>query len=246
MSAGYDSPSPLDAGALSELVTEHAELVRRIAYHLLARLPSHVEIDDLIQAGMLGLLSAAENFSASKGANFATYAGIRIRGAMLDETRKMSHTPRSTFRNSKQISEAIQGIERETGRDARDSEIAERLGVSMDEFHRMLESAASTKMLSLDELTSERQDGPGLVSDDEAGPLEVLEAEEFRRDVVAAIERLPEREQLVLSLYYEQELNLREIGEVLGVGESRVCQIHAQAVLRIRARVGEWLGDDER
>jgi RNA polymerase sigma factor for flagellar operon FliA len=244
MSASYENAPSTDVVELEKLVTEHAELVRRIAYHLLARMPSHIDVDDMIQAGMIGLLSAAENFSAAKGANFATYAGIRIRGAMLDEARKMSHTPRSTFRNARQISVAIQDIERETGRDARDTEIAAKLNVDMDELHRMLESAASTRMLSLDELAGETGEVPQLSAEDEGGPLEALEQEQFQRDMVAAIEKLPQREQLVLSLYYEQELNLREIGEILGVGESRVCQIHAQAVLRVRARLGAWLDND--
>jgi RNA polymerase sigma factor for flagellar operon FliA len=241
MSAGYGNPSTIDPTALTELVTEHAELVRRIAYHLLARMPSHIDVDDMIQAGMLGLLSAAENFSPDKGANFATYAGIRIRGAMIDEARKMSQTPRSTFRKAKQIAGAIQEIESETGRDARDTEIAAKLGVEMDELHRMLESAASARMLSLEEIMGEGSDGALLADEDEDAPMAAIQDEQFRRDMAAAIEKLPEREQLVLSLYYEQELNLREIGEVLGVGESRVCQIHAQAVLRIRARLSDWL-----
>ena len=244
MSATYETSAGHDTEALHALVTEHAELVRRIAYHLLARMPSHIDIEDLIQAGMLGLLNAAENYSASKGANFVTYAGIRIRGAMLDEARKMSHSPRSTFRNAKQISRAIQELERETGADARDADIARKLGVGMDELHKMLESAASTRMLSLDELVGEKQDGIAVAGESVDEPLATLEDEQFRDAVVAAIESLPERERLVLSLYYEQELNLREIGDVLGVGESRVCQIHAQAVLRIRARLGDWLASE--
>lgn len=244
MSASHETPSALGTDVLSALVAEYSELVRRIAYHVLARTPPHVEADDLIQAGMIGILNAAEDFSASKGASFATYAGIRIRGAMLDQTRKANHAPRSTFRNAKQISEAVQTIERETSRDARNSEVAATLGVSMKEFHRMRESAAAARMLSLDEFTADTPDGAGLVEAEEAGPLQSLEQEQFRGAVTAAIERLPEREQLVLSLYYEQELNLREIGEVLGVGESRVCQIHAQAVLRVRARLTDWLECD--
>jgi RNA polymerase sigma factor for flagellar operon FliA len=244
MSASYETSVGLDAEALHELVTEHVELVRRIAYHLLARMPSHIDIDDLIQAGMIGLLNAAENFSASKGANFATYAGIRIRGAMLDEARKMSHSPRSTYRNAKKISQAIQQIEKETGADARDADIAKKLGVGMDELHKMLESAASTRMLSLDELANQKPDAVALAGAADDEPMAALQQEQFRDAVVAAVETLPEREQLVLSLYYEQELNLREIGEVLGVGESRVCQIHSQAVLRIRARLGDWLEND--
>lgn len=244
MTTACDSSTALKTHGTADIVTAHAELVRRIAFYLLAKMPPQVDVDDLIQAGMIGLLHAIENYSATKGTNFTTYAGIRIRGAILDEARKMSHTPRSTFRTAKQISAAIRSIEKETARDARDAEIAEKLGVSMDRFHRMLENAALSKMLSIEELAGSRQDGLGLVAGAEASPVEVLEEEQFRSDLVAAIENLPEREQLVLSLYYEQELNLREIGEVLGVGESRVCQIHAQAVLRLRARLSDWLKAD--
>lgn len=240
MSASYDTVS-VEGQTADELVLAHGELVKRIAYHVVGKMPPHVEVDDLIQAGMIGLLNAAQNFSSDKGANFETYAWIRIRGAMLDEARKSNWTPRSTFKNAKQVSEAIRDIENETGRDAKPADVAERLQIGLDEYHRILENAASTRLLSFDQLAGDPERPGALPESPEEGPLEALAQSQFRDSLVKAIEGLPEREQLVLSLYYRDELNLREIGEVLGVSESRVCQIHGQAVVRIRARIDEWL-----
>src|SRR5574337_134805 len=208
-----------------ELVRRHAPLVRRIAYHLMGRLPASVDVNDLIQAGMLGLLEAARNFATDRGASFETFAGIRVRGAMLDELRRADWTPRSVHRKSREVAEVIRQIEAETGADAEDVEIMRRLGLSADEYHQVLADAACARLLSL---TATDDDGEGTV-------LEVAALAE-------AIASLSEREQLVMSLYYEQELNLREIGAVLGVTESRVCQIHGQAVVRLRARLTGWRG----
>ena len=227
-----------------ELVLKHGELVKRIAYHVISRLPSHIEVDDLIQAGMIGLLNAAQNFTPTKGANFETYAGIRIRGAMLDEARRSNWTPRSTFRNAKQVSQAIRDIEGRTGRDARAPEIAESLGVSLEEYHRMVESAASSRLLSYEQLADDPERAALLPDAPEDGPETLLAEDQFREALGHALAGLPERERLVLSLYYDEELNLREIGEVLEVSESRVCQIHGQAVLRIRARLGSWFSGE--
>jgi RNA polymerase sigma factor for flagellar operon FliA len=227
---------------IDELVLKHGELVKRIAYHVISRLPSHIDVDDLIQAGMIGLLNAAQNFTPTKGANFETYAGIRIRGAMLDEARRSNWTPRSTFRHAKDVSRAMREIEGRTGRDARPTEIAAALGVSIEEYHRMVESAASSRLLSYEQLADDPERCAMLPEAPADGPDSMLEEDEFREALAHAIAGLPERERLVLSLYYDDELNLREIGEVLEVSESRVCQIHGQAVLRIRARLGDWFG----
>ena len=239
MSATYEVAGTGDLSP-DRVVLEHAELVKRIAYHLVSKMPPHVEVDDLIQAGMIGLLSAAQNFSADKGANFETYAGIRIRGAMLDEARKANWTPRSTFKNAKQVAEAIRLIENRTGRDAKATDVAESLGVSIEEYHRMLESAASSRLMSFEQLAQDPERSRLLPESPDEGPEDALEDDQFRDALAEAIETLPEREQLVLSLYYDEELNLREIGEVLDVSESRVCQIHGQAVLRIRSRLKRW------
>jgi len=243
MNATYEI---VGSGDLSpdRVVLEHAELVKRIAYHLVSKMPPHVEVDDLIQAGMIGLLNAAQNFSADKGANFETYAGIRIRGAMLDEARKANWTPRSTFKNAKQVAEAIRLIENRTGNDAKAADVAEALGVSIEEYHRMLESAASSRLMSFEQLAQDPERSRLLPESPDDGPEDALEEDQFRDALAEAIETLPEREQLVLSLYYDEELNLREIGEVLDVSESRVCQIHGQAVLRIRSRLKRWFEED--
>jgi RNA polymerase sigma factor for flagellar operon FliA len=246
MTPGYKIATATAAGLPppDELVLRHGELVKRIAYHVVSRLPSHIEVDDLIQAGMIGLLNAAQNFEPTKGANFETYAGIRIRGAMLDEARRSNWTPRSTFRNAKQVSLAIRSIENRTGRDAKGPEIAGALGVGLDEYHRMVESAASSRVLSYEQLAGDPERASMLPDAPEDGPEAVLEDDQFRDAMATAIAALPERERLVLSLYYDQELNLREIGEILEVSESRVCQIHGQAVLRVRARLDKWFNDE--
>jgi RNA polymerase sigma factor for flagellar operon FliA len=243
MTASYEAVAHSDM-SLDELVVKHADLVKRIAYHLVSRMPPRIEVDDLIQAGMIGLLSAAQNFSPSKGANFETYAGIRIRGAMLDEARKANWTPRSTVRNAKEVAQATREVEARTGRDARAAEVAEHLGIELDEYYRILESAASGRLLSFDQLVSDPERVALLPESSEEVPDHVLEDDQFREALAKAIGSLPEREQLVLSLYYDEELNLREIGEVLEVSESRVCQIHGQAVVRIRARLASWFGAD--
>ena len=144
MTAAYDVAASMPLPPVEELVLKHGELVKRIAYHVVSRLPANIEVDDLIQAGMIGLMNAAQNFMPTKGANFETYAGIRIRGAMLDEARKSNWTPRSTFKHAKQVSQAIRSIENRTGRDARSPEIADALGVSLEDYHRMVESAVSS------------------------------------------------------------------------------------------------------
>ncbi|MGH8447005.1 MAG: RNA polymerase sigma factor FliA [Solimonas sp.] len=238
MSKAPPSPQP---GASDEaaLVRNHADLVKRIAHHLAARLPSSVDVDDLIQAGVIGLIEAARHYDGSRGASFETYAGIRIRGAMLDELRQTDWAPRSVHRREREVAEAIREIEQAHGREARDYEIAERLQIGLGDFHAIVQDAARCQVLSLDdggEDGDETVDAP----DPSDGPLQHLQHDEFQRELVQAITELPERERLVLSLYYERELNLREIGAVLKVSESRVCQIHGQALLRLRARLKLW------
>jgi len=244
MTPGYKTAVAAGLPPVDELVIRHGELVKRIAYHVVSRLPAHIEVDDLIQAGMIGLLNAAQNFTPTKGANFETYAGIRIRGAMLDEARRSNWTPRSTFRNAKQVSLAIRSIENRTGRDAKGQEIAETLGVSIEEYHRMVESAASSRILSYEQLAGDPERASMLPDAPEDGPETMLEEDQFREALAEAISSLPERERLVLSLYYDRELNLREIGAILEVSESRVCQIHGQAVLRVRSRLDNWFKEE--
>ncbi len=231
------------AEGLDETLTRHAGLVKRIAYHLISRLPQSVQVDDLIQAGMIGLLEAARHYDASQGASFETYAGIRIRGAMLDEMRKNDWAPRSVHRRAREVAQAIHELENRHGRDARDSEVAEALGIPLEEYHHILQDASTCRLFSLDDVGA---DEPGLVEDlpsDIPDPQQGMQAEDFRRSLTQAIDSLPERERLVLALYYDEELNLKEIGAVLGVSESRVSQIHSQAVLRLKARMHDWNSD---
>lgn len=234
----------LQRQSADELVKTHAPLVRRIAYHLMGRLPPSVDVGDLIQAGMIGLLEAARNYATDRSASFETYAGIRIRGAMLDELRRTDWTPRSVHRKAREVADVVRQIEIETGADADDAEVMKRLGMTADEYHQVLADAASARLLSL----TAPDDGDGSAAMDVAdanslGPEEGLEQTGLRQALIDAITTLPEREQLVMSLYYEQELNLKEIGAVLGVTESRVCQIHGQAIIRLRARMTDWRDD---
>jgi RNA polymerase sigma factor FliA len=224
----------------SALLEQHTVLVKRIAYHLLARLPASVQVEDLIQSGMIGLFEAASNFDNTKGASFETFAGIRIRGAMLDEIRKGDWTPRSVHKNSRMISEAIKTLEGELGRDVSDLEVAEKLDISLNEYHHILSEVSTGKIIGIEDLG---------VSDDVVtydqdfqvdDPYQSIEQIVFKKKLSECISTLPEREALVLSLYYDEELNLREVGQVLDVSESRVSQIHSQAMHRLKARMQAW------
>jgi RNA polymerase sigma factor for flagellar operon FliA len=241
--SGVAMYTSVQSGGTDQQVMQHAPLVKRIAYHLLNRLPDSIQVDDLIQAGMLGLLEAIKNFDASQGASFETYAGIRIRGSMLDEVRRSDWTPRSVHKKSRMVTEAIKTIEAQTGSAARDVEVAKYLGVSLDEYNLILQDSHSCRIFSVEELaeTGEHYFEESHPADEE--PDASLNREDFQQALAKAILALPERERLVISLYYDDELNLREIGEVLNVSESRVSQISTQAVLRLRSRLAGWLND---
>jgi len=231
----------VQTGNMDDMVTQHAPLVKRIAHHLLMRMPSSVQLDDLIQSGMIGLLEAARKYDVSKGASFETYAGIRIRGAMLDEIRRGDWAPRSVHRKSREVAEAVKKVESRTGTDARDHEVAEELGIDLDTYYTILQDSSGSRLFSFDDLTGGGDDSiMESASAQVSGPSDDLQEDSFRDHLADAIEDLPEREKLVLALYYDEELNLKEIGEVLGVSESRVSQIHSQAALRLRARLKEW------
>lgn len=223
-------------------VEEYGYLVKRIAHHIMARMPSSVQVEDLIQSGMIGLLEATQKYDSSKGASFETYAGIRIRGAIVDEMRRGDWAPRSVHKNNRRVNEAISEIESRTGRDARDEEVAAALGVNIDEYHVIIKDCASSRLFSLEEsLQGDDAHSESQLADPNASEPGAEVAQDVMRSALASeIDRLPEREKLVLSLYYEQELNLKEIGEVLEVSESRVSQIHSQAAARLRARLKDW------
>ena len=226
----------------SKLVAQMAPLVKRIAYHFMARLPASVHVDDLIQAGLLGLLDAAKNFDDTQGAQFETYAIQRIRGSILDELRQADWLPRNVRKNLRRIEATINMLEQRFGRPPKEQELADELGVALDEYQHMLLESRGYQLLHYEDL-QESEDSDFFdvfVAQNQVGPLDVLEDQRFRRALVQAIGVLPEREKIVMGLYYEQEMNLKEIGEVLGVSESRVCQLHSQAVARLRSRLRSY------
>ncbi|NBU58661.1 MAG: RNA polymerase sigma factor FliA [Betaproteobacteria bacterium] len=230
------------ATATERLVIEHAPLVKRIAYHFMTRLPSSVQVDDLIQVGLIGLMDAAENFDDGQGAQFETYAVQRIRGAMLDELRQADWLPRSVRRNMRQIETANSRLEQSLGRPPTERELADSLEITLDEYQQQLSDGRGAQLLYYEDFhdADDAHFLDGYAADDQLSPAAVLEDARFREHLVVAIEHLPDREKLIMGLYYEQELNLKEIGEVLGVSESRVCQLHSQAVARLRSRLRGW------
>ena len=229
----------------SEVVKQHAQLVKRIAQHLLGKLPPCVQLEDLIQAGMIGLLEAAKNYDVTKGASFETYAGIRIRGSMLDEIRKGDWAPRSVHRNTRRVAQAIREIENQHGRDARDHEVARNLNLSLQEYHQLIQETNGSRMFAYYDVGINEESVSEGIETSTSGPLDRLQKDDFKRSLAKGIEGLPERERLVLVLYYDEELNLRQVGEILGVSESRVSQIHSQAMLRLQVRLKEWCVKDE-
>ena len=230
----YDAKGNPDKG---HLVETYALLVKRIAYQLMSRLPASVDVDDLIQNGMIGLLDAIGRYEDGLGAQFETYAVQRVRGAMLDGLRENDWLPRSLRRDMRRIESAIHSLEQQNGRQPSEIELAESLGVSLAECQHMLQEARGHQLVYLEDVTRDEDDDylERHMVHHEADPLGMLEDADMRRRLVGAIELLPEREKLVMALYYDEELNLREIGEVLGVTESRICQLHSQAVARLRA-----------
>lgn len=227
----------------SDFARQYAPLVRRIAHQIIARLPANVELDDLIQAGMMGLMDALQKFAAEHGTQFEVYASSRIRGAMLDELRAADWLPRSARRGQREIENAIHRLEQRLKRAPVEAEIAQELQISLPDYHERLGEARGAQLIHFDDIGA-REDGEDYLerhlSSEGRGPDDVLRDKRFNAALVAAIAELPEREQLLMSMYYEQDLNLREIGVVMGVTESRVCQLHSQAVARLRAKLKNW------
>lgn len=232
----YDAKGKLDR---TDLVETYAPLVKRIAFQLMSRLPASVDVDDLIQNGMIGLLDAIGRFEDGMGAQFETYAAQRIRGAMLDGLRENDWLPRSLRRDMRRIEAALHKLEQSNGRPPSETELAESLGVSLAEYQHMLHEARGHQLVYLEDFSYDEDDNylDRHFANPEADPLRLFEDADMRRRLVESIDLLPEREKLVMALYYDEELNLREIGEVLGVTESRVCQLHSQAVARLRVSV---------
>jgi RNA polymerase sigma factor FliA len=224
-------------------ITQYAPLVKRMAHQMLAKLPANIELDDMIQAGMIGLMDAVERFEDDHGTKFETYANQRIRGAMLDELRAGDWLPRSVRRSQRMIEGAISKLEHRNGRAPQETEIARELNMGLGEYQELLGEAKGAQLFYYEEDSDSDEGGDFLdrnVSDNESNPSEMLEDKRFKGALVASIEQLPEREKMLMGLYYEQDLNMREIAAVMGVTESRVCQLHSQAVARLRGKLSDW------
>jgi RNA polymerase sigma factor for flagellar operon FliA len=232
----YTAEGVIDKNSLWQ---RYVPLVRHEALRLQVRLPASVELDDLLQAGGIGLLNAVERYDALQGTAFTTYAVQRIRGAMLDELRSRDWAPRSVRRNAREVSYAMQQTEQQLGRPPSESEIAQTLAIPLEEYRQILLDTNNSQLFSYDEWREEHGDSAQALMEghEESNPLHHLLAGNLRQRVMDAIDALPEREKMVLTLYYQEELNLKEIGAVLNVGESRVSQLHSQAIKRLRAKL---------
>ncbi len=224
-----------------QFITEYTTLVKRIAHHMMARLPASVQVDDLIQAGMIGLLDAVNRYEGSYGRQFESYAAQRIRGSILDELREADWLPRSLRRKMRQIETAMRSLEQRLGYPPSEKEIADEMNLSLVEYQEMLQEAGGGQLIYYEDYQEDEEDHflDRLRGDQSNEPLDQLLEKNLRELLVDAIEKLPEKEKLVMGMYYEQEMNLREIGAVLGVSESRVCQLHTQAISRLRTRLRE-------
>ncbi|HDL8661551.1 TPA: RNA polymerase sigma factor FliA [Yersinia enterocolitica] len=236
MSDLYTAEGVMDKNSLWQ---RYVPLVRHEALRLQVRLPASVELDDLLQAGGIGLLNAVERYDALQGTAFTTYAVQRIRGAMLDELRSRDWAPRSVRRNAREVASAMQKVEQRLGRPATEQEVAQNLDIDLTEYRQILLDTNNSQLFSYDDWREEHGESvePMLEGHEDANPLQHLLEGNLRQRVIEAIEALPEREKMVLTLYYQEELNLKEIGAVLEVGESRVSQLHSQAIKRLRARL---------
>ena len=234
----YTAKGQLDRNAL---IKQYQPLVRRLAYHMMAKLPPSVEVDDLIQVGLIGLADALTRFEATQGVQFETFATQRIRGAMLDELRENDWMSRGSRKSQKEIEVAIRKVEHKMGRTPMESEIAAELGMSLTDYQSLLGKVRGTQLMYLEDMSGRNEDDDTYldrhVADPASDPLNMLRDQKLREALVAAIKLLPEREQYIMSMYYEQDMNLKEIAAVLEVTESRVCQLHSQSIARLRAKM---------
>jgi RNA polymerase sigma factor for flagellar operon FliA len=236
----YTAKGRLDANAM---LKQYSPLVRRLAHQMIAKLPANVELDDLIQVGMIGLNDALSRFDAEQGVMFETFATQRIRGAMLDELRGNDWMSRGDRRHQRGIEAAVRALEQRHGRAPAESEIAAEMGLALSAYQELLGKVRGTQLVCLEDMSGDDGDNDFLdrhVGSDEANPLALLQDHRMRQALVDAIKNLPEREQYVMSMYYEHDMNLKEIAAVIGVTESRVCQLHSQSIARLRSKLREW------
>ncbi len=236
----YTAKGRLDNAAL---IQQYSGLVRRLAHQMIAKLPANVELDDLIQVGLIGLTDALSRFDVAQGVQFETFATQRIRGAMLDELRGGDWMSRGTRRQQRSIETAVHKLEQRLGRAPQESEIAAEMGISLGEYQELLSKVRGTQLVYLEDMSGDEGDDDYLdrhVVDESNNPMALLQDHRMREALVAAIKNLPEREQYVMSMYYEHDMNLKEIAAVLKVTESRVCQLHSQAIARLRVKLRDW------
>ena len=234
----YTAKGQLDRNAL---IRQYQPLVRKLAHHMMAKLPANVQVDDLIQVGLIGLSEALTRFESTQGVQFETFATQRIRGAMLDELRENDWASRGTRKSQKEIEESIRRLEHRLGHTPLESEIAADLGMTLSDYQSLLAKVKGTQLVYLEDMTRNSEDEDSFLDrhmgDAEADPLNMLRNQRLREALVAAINNLPEREQYIMSMYYEQDMNLKEIAAVLDVTESRICQLHSQSIARLRAKM---------
>ncbi len=233
----YTAKGQLDREAM---LRQYVPLVRRLAHHMIAKLPPNVEIDDLIQVGMMGLSEALTRYQASQGVQFETFATQRIRGAMIDELREADWMSRGSRKSQKDIEQALHRLEQRLGRSPMESEIAAELDMELADYQSLLAKVRGTQLVYLEDMGADGEDDSFLdrhAGGEDADPMQQLSDQRLRQSLVEAIKALPEREQYVMSMYYENDMNLKEIAAVLGVTESRVCQLHSQSIARLRAKM---------
>jgi len=248
MHAGtFSAPTYTARGQLGRdaLIKQYVPLVQRLAHHMIAKLPPNVEVDDLIQVGMIGLAEALSRYEPSQGVQFETFATQRIRGAMLDELREGDWLSRGSRKSQKDIEKAVSRLEHRLGRAPVESEIAAELKLPLAEYQSLLGRVRGAQLVYLEDMGGNGQgedddgflDRHAAVADTEADPMSLLKDQRLRTALVAAIDTLPERERFIMGMYYEQDMNLKEIAAVLGVTESRVCQLHSQSIARLRSKM---------
>ena len=238
----------IDGRLRDQLILDYASLIRFIAQKVAARLPSNVDIDDLISAGVIGLMDAIDKYDPARENKFKTYAEFRIRGAILDELRAQDWVPRTVRDRSKKIDKTVAELEKRHGRAVTDDELAQELDMSLDESYEMIAAVKCTNLISIDEFVSEGSsfDKKNLIDsidkNSSKNPLDQMKNKDLRNAIIQNIEDLPEKYRLILSLYYFEDLNLKEIGRVLDVTESRVSQLHTQAIMKLKEKLkASWL-----